>query len=69
MNELSKQNYLDDEFYMSIKEILLNARNRAYRAVNFTMVGAYWEIGKSIVEKQDGAERSEYGKGLIKELL
>ena len=68
MNELSKQNYLDDEFYMSIKEILITARNHAYRAVNFTMVQAYWEIGKSIVEKQGGAERSEYGKGLIKEL-
>ena len=25
-------------------------------------------IGKSIVEKQGGAQRSEYGKGLIKEL-
>ena len=32
------------------------------------MVQAYWEISKSIVEKQGGAERSEYGKGLIKEL-
>ena len=68
MNELSKQKYLDDEFYMSIKEILITARNHAYRAVNFTMVQAYWEIGKSIVEKPGGAERSEYGKGLIKEL-
>ena len=42
--------------------------NHACRAVNFTTVQAYWEIGKSIVEKQGGAERSEYGKGLIKEL-
>ena len=38
MNELSKQNYLDDEFYGSIKQILTSARNNAYRAVNFTMV-------------------------------
>ena len=68
MNELSKQKYLDDEFYGSIKEILTSARNNAYRAVNFTMVQAYWEIGKSIVEKQNGDKRSEYGRGLIKEL-
>ena len=68
MNVLIKQNYLDDEFYGSIKGILISARNNAYRAVNFTMVQAYWEIGKSIVEKQNGDKRSEYGKGLIKEL-
>ena len=68
MNVLIKQNYLDDEFYLSIKQILTSARNNAYRAVNFTMVQAYWEIGKSIVEKQNGDKRSEYGKGLIKEL-
>ena len=68
MNELSKQKYLDDEFYMRIKEILTSARNNAYRAVNFTMVQAYWKIGKSIVEKQNGDKRSKYGRGLIKEL-
>lgn len=58
MNDLIKQNYLDDEFYYDIKEILTNARNNAYRAVNFTMVQAYCEISKSIVEKQGGAERN-----------
>lgn len=51
MNESSKQKYLDDEFYGSIKQILTSARNNAYHAVNFTMVQTYWKIGKSIVEK------------------
>lgn len=32
------------------------------------MVQAYWHIGKSIVEKQGGEERAEYGAKLIKEL-
>ncbi|CAK7034110.1 MAG: hypothetical protein DELT_00487 [Desulfovibrio sp.] len=29
------------------------------------MVEAYWHIGKSIVEKQGGETRAEYGAGLI----
>ena len=34
---------------------------------NFTKVEAYWEIGKSIVEKQ-GNPIAEYGTSLFKEL-
>jgi predicted nuclease of restriction endonuclease-like (RecB) superfamily len=58
-----------DDTYQSIKEILEKARSSAYRAVNFAMVQAYWEIGRVIVEEeQKGAERAKYGKALIKEL-
>ena len=32
------------------------------------MVEAYWDIGKSIVEQQDGYEKAEYGTRLIAEL-
>ena len=33
------------------------------------MVQSYWSIGRIIVEhEQGGAERAEYGQGLIKEL-
>lgn len=28
----------------------------------------YFQIGKSIVEEQNGEERAEYGTGLLKEL-
>ena len=55
--------------YQNIREILEKARSTAYRAVNFAMVQAYWEIGRIIVEEeQKGEERAEYGKALIKEL-
>ena len=58
-----------DATYQSIRAILEKARGAAYRAVNFAMVQAYWEIGRIIVEEeQRGAERAEYGKALIKEL-
>jgi hypothetical protein len=39
-----------------------------YAAINFAMVEAHWEIGKRIVEMQDGNKTAEYGKKLIKEL-
>jgi predicted nuclease of restriction endonuclease-like (RecB) superfamily len=59
---------MDISLYQDIKRILEAARAKAYTAVNFAMVEAYWNIGKSIVEKQGGAERAEYGSGLLKEL-
>ena len=53
------------EFYESIAEVLRNARSNAYRAINFVMVEAYWNIGRMIVEEeQQGKERAEYGAGL-----
>ena len=58
-----------DTTYQSIRAILEKARSTAYRAVNFAMVQAYWEIGRIIVEEeQKGAERAEYGKALVKDL-
>lgn len=56
-------------FYSDIKDILANARKKAFSAVNFAMVEAYWLIGKRIVEEeQNGKERAEYGEYLIHEL-
>jgi predicted nuclease of restriction endonuclease-like (RecB) superfamily len=52
--------------YGQIKEILTSARNRAYSAVNFAMVEAYWLVGKQIVETQGNTERAEYGEYLLK---
>lgn len=56
------------DFYNRIASILEGARNRVYSAANFAMVQAYWEIGRSIVEEQGGAERAGYGEELIKGL-
>lgn len=58
-----------DDLYESIRNILLESRNRAYKAVNSAMVMAYWTVGKTIVDhEQDGNFRSEYGKKTIVEL-
>lgn len=68
-NNISKTIPSVDSTYQSIRQILEKARNAVYRSINFAMVLAYWNIGKVIIEEeQQGKERAEYGKALIKEL-
>ena len=55
--------------YLQIREVLIQARSRALRAVNTEMVACYWQIGRLIVEEeQQGGRRAEYGKQLIRDL-
>lgn len=62
-------NIQESQFYAEIKELLLQARSRAYMAVNSIMSQTYWQIGKRIVEQeQKGSYRVEYGSHLIKRL-
>ena len=52
-----------------IKAILAEARSVTVRAINTTMVSAYWLIGKRIVvEEQKGSDKAAYGEGLLKKL-
>ena len=56
-------------FYAEIGDMLKQARNAAYRAVNTVMVQTYWHIGKRIVEQeQKGESRANYGDYLITNL-
>ena len=49
--------------------MLTQARENAKTAVNLSMVYAYFEIGRMIVEEeQHGANRAAYGPQLLKEL-
>ena len=51
-----------ETLYNSVKQILQSARQTAYKAVNFAMVTAYWQIGKMITEDELKNKRAEYGK-------
>ena len=58
-----------DTLFETIKQILDDARANAYRAVNFSMIQAYWNIGRVIVEEeQNGKARAGYGKHLLSKL-
>ena len=50
-----------DGLYADIRSILSVARQRAYSAVNFTMVESYWLIGQTSVEHEQHGETRAYG--------
>lgn len=57
------------DFLQGVSEVLAKARKNAKTAVNLSMVYAYFEIGRMIVEEeQHGSNRAAYGKQLLKEL-
>jgi len=52
-----------------IGKAIEEARNRVYKSINFELLNAYWEIGKYIVEyEQGGNEKAEYGSNLLQTL-
>ncbi len=52
-----------------IVDLLQSARVAATRSVNALMTASYWELGRRIVEaEQGGSARAEYGKQLILQL-
>ena len=60
---------IDHVFLESVSDVLLQARKNAKTAVNLTMVYAYYEIGRIIVEEeQRGERRAAYGQQLLKGL-
>ncbi len=64
MDKLQKNNFLTN-----IVTLLQTAKQQVVRSVNQTMVISYFEIGRMIVEEQQqGKDRAEYGKSLLKEL-
>ena len=71
MNEVSTNmtSAIAGNVISDIKRIVAQSRQQAYAAVNQAMVVAYWQIGKRIVEEeQQGKERADYGKQLLKQL-
>ena len=56
-------------FVRDVRDILRQARGKAYAAANFIMVDAYWQIGRRIVrEEQGGQVRADYGAFLMRNL-
>ncbi|HWC58168.1 MAG TPA: PDDEXK nuclease domain-containing protein [Verrucomicrobiae bacterium] len=58
-----------DAMLSSLTEFLESARRLSARAVNTVMTATYWEVGRRIVEfEQGGKRRAEYGDALLKTL-
>ena len=57
------------EVFNNITRLMDNARNKVANEVNSILLQTYWEIGRIIVEDEQGhSERAEYGKELINDL-
>ena len=57
------------EMIQEIKDIILQSRQKVAYEVNNTMLYAYWNVGRIIVEnEQNGNIKAEYGKQVLKEL-
>lgn len=66
---MKPKNNTEDNLYSKIEELLSAARQKVLQTVNQTMVYTYYEIGKIIIEhEQGGKERAKYGKSLLKNI-
>jgi predicted nuclease of restriction endonuclease-like (RecB) superfamily len=60
---------INSTLFNSVKDIIIQARQRVYRMVNSNLLETYWQIGKQIVEdEQQGKSRADYGKNVLKNL-
>lgn len=65
-NEIQKR---EDLLFKHVSELIEQSRQHVKKAVNTTMVYTYYGIGRYIVEdEQQGSDRAQYGKSLIKRL-
>lgn len=65
MNKIISNEKMIDE----IKNIIISSRKKVSYDINSTMLNAYWNVGRIIVEnEQKGNVKAEYGKQIIKEV-
>ena len=58
-----------NQLVADIIRIIRDGRDKAYKAVNASMIDTYWNVGRRIVlEEQKGELRAEYGTQLLKNL-
>ena len=67
-NELIKNDNEINNIFDNIKELVISSRNKVYSAVNTEMLNLYWNIGKAIMEIQQGDERASYGDAVLEKL-
>jgi len=68
MDELIIKDTDINNIFTNIKELVINSRNRVYSTVNTEMLNLYWNIGKIIMEIQQGDERAVYGNAVLEKL-
>lgn len=54
--------------FEEIRDLINSSRNRIYSTVNTEMLNLYWNIGKIIMDIQEGDERASYGDAVLERL-
>jgi len=67
-NEIKLVDENINPIFEEIKGLINTSRNRVYSAVNTEMLNLYWNIGKIIMEIQQGNERAAYGDAVLEKL-
>ena len=69
MSEKELDAPVSNHFLEGVSAVLTQARKAAKTAVNLSMVYAYFEIGRMIIEEeQHGKDRAAYGQQILREL-
>jgi hypothetical protein len=69
MSEKNNARRSGSGFFDNVVRIIEQARNYVGRTADLTMCVTYFEVGRMIVEEEQGGKsRAEYGKGLLKVL-
>ena len=67
-NKLSSIEENINPIFEEIRDLVNDSRNRVYSAINTEMLTLYWNIGKIIMEIQQGDERASYGDAVLEKL-
>ena len=67
-NEIINNDNEFNSFFNNIKNLVISSRNKVYQTVNTEMLSLYWNIGKAIMEIQQGDERASYGDAVLDKL-
>ena len=67
-NELINNDNEINNIFDNIKDLVINSRSKVFRTVNTEMLSLYWNIGKAIMEIQQGDERASYGETVLEKL-
>ncbi len=62
-------NQTNEESYFSAEQVIRRGQDLVRRAVNYATVDSYFELGRMIVERQQGGkDRAEYGEHVLEGL-
>ena len=67
-NKLNNNENEINDIFNDIKNLVINSRNKVYSTVNTEMLNLYWNIGKIIMQIQNGNVRASYGEVVLEKL-